>query len=251
LRKQAFEDYKNFDLHWLAYVGGPRESRRIKGDFILKGEDMVNGVHQPDACVPTTWDQDLHYPREEYLTKYPDMPYISRAEFGKHTDRKSGYPVPYRCLYSRDVSNLFMAGRDISVEREALGSTRVMRTCGMFGEVVGKAAWICLNKETNPRGVYESHLTVLQELMKKPGSMRRENIQSELVIPEDAVKLPEKMVAVIDIKKLEGYVLDDTQAALAGAWKQDDNLEPLFKLIRHQENKWMMRDSICLLSLLM
>jgi hypothetical protein len=88
-------------MQWLAYIGGPRESRRIVGDMILNGEDMVKGIIHPDGCVPTTWDQDLHYPKEQYAAKFPDNPFISRAEFGKHTDRANGYPVPYRCFYSQ------------------------------------------------------------------------------------------------------------------------------------------------------
>ena len=55
-------------------------------------------------------------------------------------DRKHGYPVPYRCFYSKNIENLFMAGRCISVTHEALGTVRVMKTGGMMGEVVGKAA---------------------------------------------------------------------------------------------------------------
>jgi hypothetical protein len=66
-----------------------------------------------------------------------------------------------------------MAGRDISVTHEALGPVRVMRTCGMMGEIVGKAAWICVRHGTTPRGVYENHLALLKELMSQPGDMRR------------------------------------------------------------------------------
>ena len=47
------------------------------------------------------------------------------------------YPIPYRCFYSRNIDNLFMAGRNISVTHVALGTIRVMRTTGMMGEVVG------------------------------------------------------------------------------------------------------------------
>jgi hypothetical protein len=191
MKKLDPEKYANHALHWLAYIGGPRESRRITGDFVLKGEDMVKGVVHPDGCVPTTWDQDLHYPREQYAAKFPDNPFISRAQFGKHTDRKNGYPVPYRCLYSKDVSNLFVAGRNISVDRAAMGSTRVMRTCGMFGEVAGKAAWICVRHETTPRGVYEKHLDTLKDLMRQPGAARRDRVEGELVIPANTQKPPQ------------------------------------------------------------
>src|SRR5262249_39996532 len=73
----------------------------------------------------------------------------------------------YRCLYSRNVSNLFMAGRDISVTHDALGPVRVMRTCGMMGEVVGMAASLCKRFEVSPRGVYEYHLDDLKALMQR------------------------------------------------------------------------------------
>jgi hypothetical protein len=48
-----------------------------------------------------------------------------------------------------------------------------MRTCGMMGEVVGKAAAIYVEKITSPRGVYEQHLLLLQEMMRQPGVTRR------------------------------------------------------------------------------
>jgi hypothetical protein len=226
LKKNAPQEYRNYDMTWLAYVGGTRESRRIVGDFVLPGEDMVNGVIQPDACVPTTWDQDLHYPREQYAVKFPDNPFISRAHFGKHTDRKTGYPVPYRCLYSKDISNLFMAGRNISVDRYALGSTRVMRTCGMFGEVVGKAAWISVRHHTTPRGVYEQYLDILKDLMSQPGAMRRDSLEGPLYMPANAKKLPEIAQDSIDIKKLEGIVIDDADAELVGKWTSGEGLKP-------------------------
>ena len=226
LKKNAPEKYGNYDMHWLAYIGGTRESRRLVGDFVLPGEDMVKGIIQPDACVPTTWDQDLHYPKEQYAVKFPENPFISRAQFGKHTDRKSGYPVPYRCLYSKDISNLFMAGRNISVDRFALGSTRVMRTCGMFGEVVGKAAWISVRHHTTPRGVYEQYLDILKDLMRQPGAMRRDSLEGNLYMPANAKKLPEIASDSIDVAKLEGIVIDDEEAELTGKWAQGEGLKP-------------------------
>ena len=77
------------------------------------------------------------------------------------------YAIPYRCLYSRDVPNLFMAGRDISVTHVALGSVRVMRTCAMMGEVVGMAATVCRRRKALPRDVYTTWFQDLVELMKK------------------------------------------------------------------------------------
>ncbi len=226
MKKYAPEKFGPYDLQWLAYIGGTRESRRIVGDFILKGEDMIKGVVQDDACVPTTWDQDLHYPKEQYAGKFPENPFISRAEFGKHTDRKNGYPVPYRCFYSKDIPNLFMAGRCISVDRHALGSTRVMRTCGMMGEVVGKAAWICIRHHTTPRGVYEQYLDVLKDLMSQPGAMRRDALETELYLPANAKVLPPVAQDSIDPAKLEGIVIDDEDADLVGNWAHGGGLKP-------------------------
>ncbi|MBX7209064.1 MAG: FAD-dependent oxidoreductase [Verrucomicrobiaceae bacterium] len=228
MRKLAPEKYGSFDLQWLAFIGGPRESRRIIGDYVLQGEDMVKNTIFPDGCVPTTWDQDLHYPKEQYAAKFPDNPFISRAEFGKHTDKRNGYPVPYRCFYSKDIGNLFMAGRTISVERHALGSTRVMRTCGMMGEVVGKAAWICVRHHTTPRGVYEQYLDILKDLMSQPGAMRRDSLEAALYLPANAKKLPEPAIAAdwIDPKKLEGIVIDDENADLTGKWASGEGLKP-------------------------
>lgn len=226
LKTLAADKYANYDMQWLAYIGGPRESRRIVGDIVLNGEDMVKGVIHPDGCVPTTWDQDLHYPKEQYAVKNPTNPFISRAEFGKHTDRKNGYPVPYRCFYSKDIGNLFMAGRTISVDRNSLGSTRVMRTCGMMGEVVGKAAWVCVRHHTTPRGVYEQYLDILKDLMNQPGAMRRDSLEGQLYLPANAKKLPEVTGETLDPKKLEGIVIDDEDAELEGTWSKGEGLKP-------------------------
>jgi hypothetical protein len=58
-----------------------------------------------------------------------------------------------------------MAGRNISVTHVALGTVRVMRTCGMMGEVVGMAASICKKHNALPRDVYTTYLDELKELM--------------------------------------------------------------------------------------
>ncbi len=178
----AFSAMKNGDgaadhpravLTWVAFIGGPRESRRVLGDVVLTAEDIVTKREFPDGCVPSTWSIDLHYPKRQYAEKFPDNPFISIAEHDRRVDRAYGYPVPYRCLYSKDIDNLFMAGRCISVTHEALGTVRVMKTCGMMGEVVGKAASVAVARDTTPRGVYEEHWDELDTLLKLPGKTRR------------------------------------------------------------------------------
>ncbi len=163
----AFNAMKNRDgaskhetayLTWIAYIGGPRESRRLLGDVLLTEEDVVSKRDFRDGCVPSTWSIDLHYPKKQYAEKFPDNPFISIAVHGKGVDRSYGFPVPYRCFYSRNIDNLFMAGRCISVTHEALGTVRVMKTCGMMGEVVRQAASrLCCPTIASPRDVYKRY----------------------------------------------------------------------------------------------
>jgi hypothetical protein len=87
------------------------------------------------------------------------------------------------------VENLFMAGRCISVDHQALGTVRVMKTCGMMGEVVGKAASVAIKHGTNPRGVYEKHWAEMDELLKLPGKARRASPSAPIEIPADALPL--------------------------------------------------------------
>ncbi len=157
--------FPNHALRWIAYVAGKRESRRLLGDVILTKEDLLSSREFEDGCVPTGWKIDVHNPDRRYDRGFEGDAFIAKASF---TDYKKPYWVPYRCLYSRNLENLFMAGRDISVTHDALGATRVMRTGGCMGEVVGIAASICVSKNTTPRGVYQDHLEVLKASMRRP-----------------------------------------------------------------------------------
>lgn len=156
-------EYCNRALEWVAYVAGKRESRRLLGDHILTENDLVDYIPYEDGTACTSWTIDLHYPDPENSRHFPQKEFKSIAE---HVATYH-YPIPYRCFYSRNIENLFMAGRNISVTHVALGTTRVMRTTGMIGEVVGMAASICVQERTTPRGVYLSYLNRLKELMKK------------------------------------------------------------------------------------
>ncbi len=156
--------YSNRKLGWVAYVAGKRESRRLMGDYILKEDDVQKNVYHEDASFATTWGIDLHFPDPKNHAKFPGREFKATTS---HHFLKEPYDVPYRCLYSRNVNNLFMAGRNISVTHVALGTTRVMRTTGMQGEVVGIAASLCKKYGVLPRGVYRSHLAELKVLMQK------------------------------------------------------------------------------------
>ena len=174
--KSSFkEEYKNRYLDWVAYIAGKRESRRLIGDMVLTEQDITDFVIYPDASAPTSWTIDLHYPDPKNTEHFPG------AEFKSIAVHKTihPYPIPYRCFYSRNINNLFMAGRNISVTHVALGTVRVMRTTGMMGEVVGMAASVAAKNKTTPRGVYQEHLDELQRLMTKGASKYNiENLQN-------------------------------------------------------------------------
>mgnify|MGYP001776741204 FL=1 len=150
-------------LAWVAYIAGKRESRRLLGDYIVKQDDIHKQVFHEDASVTLTWSIDLHFPDSANAAKFPDAPFLTATN---HLYIQP-YAIPYRCLYSRNVNNLFMAGRDISVTHVAFGSARLMRTGAMMGEVVGMAASLCRKHGILPREVYQRHLGELKALMRK------------------------------------------------------------------------------------
>ncbi|MDR0725152.1 MAG: FAD-dependent oxidoreductase, partial [Prevotellaceae bacterium] len=167
----AWDALKNVDrafptskLNWMAYIACKRESRRLMGDVVLSKEDLVNSVKYEDAAVPTGWSIDLHLPDPKYQKGFEGDEFISVAHY---TRFPQPYWIPYRCFYSRNIENLFMAGRDISATHEGLGTARVMRTGGCMGEIVGMAASICRKNNISPRQVYSEHLDDLKSLMKK------------------------------------------------------------------------------------
>jgi hypothetical protein len=145
-------------LNWVAYIGGKRESRRLMGDFVLRQQDIVGRIPYPDASVTTTWTIDLHYPEKPLCA-------CDAFQSKAHHVTIDPYPIPYRCFYSRNVPNLMMAGRNISVSHVALGTVRVMRTTGMMGEVVGMANAVMKEHQCLPREVYTDHLARLKQLM--------------------------------------------------------------------------------------
>ena len=225
--RDGADKHKTAFLTWIAYVGGPRESRRLMGDVVLTQDDIVSKRQFEDGFVPSTWSIDLHYPKKQYAKKFPDNPFISIAVHGKGVDRTYGYPVPYRCFYSRNIENLFMAGRNISVTHQALGTTRVMKTCGMMGEVVGRAASLCILHECNPREVYGRYLSELIDLVNLPGKARRTTVYDQMQIPDDAMTLASARgpMSGLDPRKLKGLVVDDSNAKKSGKWTAGEGLK--------------------------
>lgn len=156
------DEYTNSKLAWLSFYAGKRESRRLLGEFVLREQDLRNFTIYDDGCVATSWYIDNHEPDPENAKHYKD-PWLSRGCLTP----LDFYPIPFRCFYSRSIDNMFMAGRDISVSHLALGTTRVMRTCAMMGEVVGMASVVCKDNGIDPSQLWPAHFEELKELMSK------------------------------------------------------------------------------------
>lgn len=150
-----YPNAENFVIKRVYSIAGSRESRRILGDYILTETDLDQGVHFADSVVTGGWPMDLHAPKGIY----DDLP---ASAFIPVT---AAYDIPYRCLYSRNVDNLFMAGRNVSTTHIALSSTRVMGTCGAMGQAIGTAAWLCKKHDFLPRDVYKNAISELQKVL--------------------------------------------------------------------------------------
>jgi len=131
----------NWALDWVQFLPAKRESRRLMGDHILCQSDVQTGGRFPDAVAYGGWPLDRHPPGGFWAKAEP-------ADFGKVPDI---YGIPLRSLYSRNVGNLWMAGRNASCTHVGMSSTRLMGTCALMGQAVGTAAVYALQKGLSPR----------------------------------------------------------------------------------------------------
>lgn len=146
----------NFALDWVGFLPGKRESRRIVGDYILKEQDLFEGRIFDDAIAYGGWPMDMHTVGGIRTRREPND-FIMMEDL---------YTIPYRSIYSKNIKNLMVAGRDISASHMAFGSTRVMATCAVIGQAAGTAAAMCTNKKVFPREINEHIHELQQKLMK-------------------------------------------------------------------------------------
>ena len=152
----------NFALDWIGSIPGRRESRRFMGDFILTQNDLLDNRHFDDAIAFGGWSLDEHNPG--------GIEDLSQPASFFHARFKDMYQVPFRCLYSKNISNLLFAGRNVSVSHMALSSTRIIGTCSMMGQAAGTAAAMCAQKGVNPRELYKKHIKELQQQLLRDDS---------------------------------------------------------------------------------
>lgn len=157
---------EKLQFEWISYLVGKRESRRLVGDYIFTFNDVTEQRKFADSVVMEEREVDVHYQQNLMDGDKPD--FLSEAIFYKTPQ----YYIPYRSLYSKNISNLFMAGRNFSCSHIGLGGPRVMRTTGQMGAAVGLAAVICEKYGIDPREVYTDHLQEYMQLIEDQKSYR-------------------------------------------------------------------------------
>jgi len=148
----------NYQLSIVPLYDAKRESRRLIGDYILTQNDVQSAREFPDRISYGGWSIDVHHP--EGILSGSEGPFYCNP-------RVPIYTIPYRCLYSKNIDNLLFAGRCASVTHIALGTVRVQSTLSTLGQAAGTAAALCLRRKTSPRGIYEDHITELQQTLLK------------------------------------------------------------------------------------
>jgi len=151
------KEARNWELVWVSPKAGRRESRRFLGDYVLTQTDVERPTLFPDAVAYGGYAIDIHNPTGTD-NKQVEIIFCSVPPL---------YSIPYRCLYSRNIENLLLASRLISVSHLAHGTTRLQRTLGTVGQAAGAAAALCCRYSCTPRQVYQEHLEELQQLLLK------------------------------------------------------------------------------------
>jgi len=146
-----------YELDWMGAVPGKRESRRFIGDHVLTMNEIDEQAHFEDALAYGGWGFDHHPPGGFHDKENPST----------HQYLRGPHNIPLRSLYSRDIANLFFAGRNISATHYALSSTRVMLTCAQLGEAAGMAASHAVKSQRDPRSLTtgESVRAIQQDLL--------------------------------------------------------------------------------------
>lgn len=148
-------DADNWELEFVGFLPGKRESRRYVGDYIMNQNDVRDGGHFDDIAAYGGWTMDDHNPAGINTKDKPNIFHPAPSPFG----------IPYRCLYSVNIENLYFAGRNISVTHTAMSASRVMATCALLGQAVGTASAIAIKNNATPREISEKYICELQQML--------------------------------------------------------------------------------------
>ena len=146
---------ENWELDFLGFLPGKRESRRMVGEYTITQQDISQNRIFEDTVAYGGWPMDDHFPAGFYHDGQNNI----------NIETPAPYCIPYRALYAKQVANLFFAGRNISMTHMAMSSIRVMATCALMGQAVGAAAALAARHSLSPHGVYLHRLSELQQTL--------------------------------------------------------------------------------------
>jgi len=158
IKNQGDHDAANWELEWVGFLPGKRESCRYVGDYILRQQDVEKPCHFDDVVAYGGWQIDNHLPGGFFMD----------GKSGSHLQKRrltEPYAIPFRCLYSKNIDNLMFAGRNISCTHVAVSTTRVMGTVGVIGQAAGIGAAVAVSHQVLPRDAGKQYIEEIQALL--------------------------------------------------------------------------------------
>ncbi len=135
LRKNS----KAFDNAYIISIAnniGIRESRKLKGEYVLTEEDVVSCRDFEDTIALGCYEIDIHNPSGTGT-------HIHMFENGEY------YKIPYRSLLPKEFDNMLVAGRCLSADHTAHSAVRIMPICACLGQAAGIAVAVAKDSEKN------------------------------------------------------------------------------------------------------
>lgn len=203
-------------LDWLGMVPGKRGSRRLEGDHILTEQDLMGKFSEfHDGVCLGGWTLDDHPPggfdRSDLKPTHQVPPPFP-------------YNIPLRALYSRNIRNLMMAGRNISATHVAFTSTRVMATCSVIGQATGTAAAFCVEKNLLPNEVAKdkTRMAELQQvLLRNDQSIRNARNEDLLDLARKAEVVASSSLPNADAENVINGLVRDLPKKTENRWNGD------------------------------
>lgn len=211
------DEAANYALEWVGMFPGKRESRRLVGDVLMTEHDCHTDRQWPDRVAYSGWFIDLHTMGGILNKKEPGEPANVDANYREWV-RVPPFSIPLRALYSCNVANLWMAGRNISVTHAALGSTRVMMTHALQGQAVGTAAAYALGKGLTPRQAADpagAHISIIQQQLLKDDANPFGVPNADPADLARGAKVDATSTAVLDMTNLEPKAFQDLEVPRA------------------------------------
>ena len=146
--------FEHARLSQVASVFGVRESRHIRGEYMLTVKDLAEGTVFEDAVLCFGYGMDVH-------------PRNSEMKGNWKVEVAPVYTIPYRCMVPVGCDNLLVSGKNICAESQAAGSARVMPACMGLGQAAGAAAALAVKHGSRPAEVSTEEL---RELLKEHGA---------------------------------------------------------------------------------